>query len=118
VRVNAQNNSLMYALVYTCTKGSWIIQPYVLYTDVPANQKGGITRGASTRGVTLLANHTFKHGFSLAGRCEDISSTGNPSDGSVNLLYGPGSAAWSIMERSTSARFLDHSSLRARNAAR
>jgi len=86
----------MYALVYTYTKGSWIIQPYVQYADVPTNQKIGISKGASTRGGALLLNHTFPHGFSLAGRGEYISSTGSAADGSVNLLYGPGSAAWSL----------------------
>jgi hypothetical protein len=91
-----QNNSNMYALVYTYTKGSWIIQPYVQYSDVPTNQKAGISEGAATRGGALLVNHTFKHGFSLAGRGEYISTTGSAADGSVNLLYGPGSAAWSL----------------------
>jgi len=91
-----QNNSRMYALIYTYTKGSWIIQPYGQYTDVPKNQKAGIGRGASTHGGAFLVNHSFKRGFSLTARGEYISSTGKPSDGSVNLLYGPGSSAWSM----------------------
>ena len=41
-------------------------------------------------------NHTFKHGFSVAGRAEYISTTGNAAQQSVNLLFGPGSAGWSI----------------------
>jgi hypothetical protein len=90
-----QNNSSMYALIYTYTKGNWIVQPYAQYTRVPTNQKAGIAKGASTGGGALLVSHTFKHGFSLAGRGEYISSTGNVLDGSVNLLYGPGSSAWS-----------------------
>lgn len=90
-----QNNSRMYALMYTYTKGSWIIQPYVQYSNVPTNKEIGIEKGASTRGVAVLANHTFSHGFSLAGRGEYISATGDIEEHAVNLLYGPGSAAWS-----------------------
>jgi Putative beta-barrel porin-2, OmpL-like. bbp2 len=33
---------------------------------------------------------------SLAGRAEYISSTGSLAAGSPNLLYGPGSNAWSV----------------------
>lgn len=91
-----QNNSRMYALIYTYTKGSWIVQPYFQYSDVPTNPKIGILRGASTHGGALLLSRTFKHGFSLAGRGEYITSTGSAAEQSVNLLYGPGSAAWSI----------------------
>ena len=32
-----QNNSSIYNVIYTYTKGSWIIQPYWQYTDVPTN---------------------------------------------------------------------------------
>jgi hypothetical protein len=41
-------------------------------------------------------SHTFKHGFSLAGRGEYIASTGSAAANSVNLMYGAGSASWSI----------------------
>jgi hypothetical protein len=41
-------------------------------------------------------SHAFKHGFSLAGRGEYIAATGKAAPDSVNLLYGPGSAAWSL----------------------
>lgn len=91
-----QNNSRMYAVVYTYTKGSWIVQPYFQYTGVPTNPDVGIVKGASTRGGALLLNHTFKHGFSLSGRGEYISATGSALQQSVNLLYGPGTAAWSL----------------------
>src|SRR5262249_9787370 len=81
VATPVQNNSSMYALIYTYTKGRWVIQPYVQYTDVPTNHDAGITKGASTRGGALLVSHNFKHGLSLAGRGESISSTGNVLDG-------------------------------------
>ena len=95
VATPVQNNGSMYAVIYTYTKGSWIVQPYFQYTDVPANQKIGVVKGASTRGGALLVSHTFKHGFSLAGRGEYISSTGSAAEQAVNLMYGPGSAGWS-----------------------
>jgi hypothetical protein len=90
-----QNNGSMYAVIYTYTKGSWIVQPYFQFSDVPTNLKIGITKGAGTRGGALLMSHTFKHGFSLAGRGEYITSTGSVADQAVNLMFGPGSAAWS-----------------------
>jgi hypothetical protein len=91
-----QNNSVMYAAIYTYTKGSWIVQPYYQYSNLPTNPRIGVARGASSNGGALLVSHIFKHGFSLAGRGEYIASTGSATDNSVNLMYGPGSAAWSI----------------------
>jgi hypothetical protein len=91
-----QNNGVMYAAIYTYTKGNWIVQPYSQYSNVPTNPSVGVTHGASTNGGALLVSHTFKHGFSLAGRGEYLTSTGSATEHSVNLLYGPGSAAWSI----------------------
>jgi hypothetical protein len=87
-----QNNSSIYNVIYTYTKGLWIIQPYFQYTDVPTNPKIGIVKGASTTGGALLVNRTFKHGFSLPGRIEYISSSGNAPEQSANLMFGPGSA--------------------------
>jgi hypothetical protein len=91
-----QNNGSMYAVIYTYTKGSWIVQPYVQFTYVPTNPKIGVVKGAGTRGGALLVSHTFKHGFSLAGRGEYISSTGSVAEKAVNLMYGPGSAGTSL----------------------
>lgn len=88
------NNSDMYNLIYTYTKGSWVVQPYFQYTDVPTNASIGITQGASTKGGALLATYNFKRGFSLAVRPEYIKSSGSLNSGSVNLLYGPGSGAF------------------------
>ncbi len=91
-----QNNSSMYALIYTYTKGGWIVQPYFQYSNVPTNPKIGIVHGAATRGGAILLSRTIKDGFTLAGRGEYISSTGNAAEQAVNLIFGPGSAAWSI----------------------
>jgi hypothetical protein len=92
----ALNNSQIYNLIYTYTKGSWVVQPYFQYTDVPTNAKIGIVKGASTKGGALLATYNFKRGFSLAARPEYIASTGSVSSGAVNLLYGPGSGAFAL----------------------
>jgi len=91
-----QNNGTMYALIYTYTKGNWIVEPYYQYGRVPTNPAVGVLNGASTNGGALLLSRTFKHGFALAGRGEYIGSSGSPARNSVNLMYGPGSSAWSI----------------------
>jgi hypothetical protein len=91
-----QNNSTMYAVIYTFTKGTWIVQPYWQYSDVPTNPAVGVAKGASTNGGALLVSKAFKHGFSLPGRVEYIGTSGSSSDGSVNLLFGPGSAGTSL----------------------
>ena len=91
-----QNNSSMYAVIYAYANGHWIVQPYFQCTTVPTNLKARITNGSSTRGGAVLASRTFSHGFSLAGRAEYIASTGSAAHESVNLLYGPVSAAWSL----------------------
>jgi hypothetical protein len=91
-----QNNSQIYNVIYTYTKGSWIVQPYFQYTNVPTNPSIGVVKGASTRGGAVLVSHSFHRGFSLAGRWEYIGSTGRAEDQSVNLLYGPGSTGTSF----------------------
>jgi hypothetical protein len=91
-----QNNSSIYNVIYTYTKGSWIIQPYWQYTNVPTNAKIGIVKGASTDGFGILASHAFKHGFSLPVRFEYIASSGKASEDAVNLMYGPGSKGTSF----------------------
>ncbi len=91
-----QNNSTMYAVIYTYTKGAWIIQPYYQYSDVPTNSAIGVVKGASTNGGALLISRAFKHGFSLPARVEYITTSGNAAEQAVNLLFGPGSAGTSI----------------------
>ena len=63
---------------------------------MPTDLAIGVGQGADTRGGAVLVNYNFKHGISLAGRGEYLSSTGNASDGEVNLMFGPGSGGWSI----------------------
>lgn len=90
-----QNNGSIYNVIYTYTKGAWIIQPYYQYTRVPTDLRIGIAKGASTNGGAVLISRSFRHGFSLAGRGEYITSTGSIAENAVNLIYGPGSGGWS-----------------------
>lgn len=91
-----QNNGSIYNVIYTYTKGAWIVQPYWQYTDVPTNAKVGIVKGATTNGGAILVSRAFSHGFSLPVRWEYIASSGSAADNSVNLMYGPGSTGTSI----------------------
>ena len=91
-----QNNGSIYNVIYTYTKGSWIIQPYWQYTNVPTDAKIGIVKGASTDGAAILVSRAFKHGFALPLRFEYIASSGTAADQAVNLMYGPGSSGTSI----------------------
>ena len=91
-----QNNSMIFNLIYTYTKGNWVIQPYLQYSDVPSNLSAGIPQGAHTFGGAILASRILKKGFSLTGRWEYIGSSGNLASNSANLMYGPGSTAWSL----------------------
>jgi hypothetical protein len=92
----AQNNSSIYNLIYTHTNGPWIVTPYLQYTYVPEDVAIGIVHVASTYGAAVLAKYSFDPNLSLAGRAEYISSSGSVANGAPNLLYGPGSNAWSL----------------------
>ena len=94
--VPVQNNSSIYNVIYTYTKGAWIVQPYFQYTNVPTNPAIGVAKGASTTGGAILLSRAFKHGFSLPVRWEYIASSGSPADQAVNLMFGPGSAGTSF----------------------
>lgn len=91
-----QNNGAIYNVIYTYTKGSWIIQPYYQFTTVPTNTSIGVVQGAHTNGGAILASYAFKHGFSLPVRFEYIASSGSAATDAVNLMYGPGSTGTSI----------------------
>ena len=87
------NNSFMHAVIYTYTKGPWIISPYFQYSKLPTNAKVGVPTGTSATGGALNVSYAFKSGFSLPARVEYLTSSGNATDGSFNLLgFGAGSA--------------------------
>ncbi|HEX9534751.1 MAG TPA: outer membrane beta-barrel protein [Stellaceae bacterium] len=95
------NNETILNVIYTYNSAPWTITPYFQYTNVPAASSIGAFSSASTYGGAILANYSFAEdsplpGFSLPLRFEYIASTGTLANGAPNLLYGPGSNAWSI----------------------
>jgi hypothetical protein len=92
----AQNNSSIYDAIYTHTSGPWTVTPYLQYTYVPEDTAIGFAHAASSYGASVLAKYSFNSNFSMAGRAEYIGSTGSTADGAPNLMYGPGSKAWSL----------------------
>ena len=87
-----QNNGAMHAVIYTYTKGPWIVSPYFQYGTYGKNLNVGIAKSTSATGGAVNVSYAFKSGFSLPVRFEYLASSGSTTDGSVNLLgYGPGS---------------------------
>ncbi len=92
-----QNNGAMHAVIYTYTKGPWIISPYFQYGTYGKNLKVGVGKSTSATGGAINVSYAFKDGFSIPIRFEDLSSSGTATDGSVNLLgFGPGSSAFTF----------------------
>ena len=98
-----QNNETILNVIYTYNSAPWTITPYFQYTNVPANSSPPLSTfsSASTYGGAILANYSFAEdsplsGVSLPVRFEYIASTGSAANGAPNLLYGPGSKAWSV----------------------
>jgi hypothetical protein len=88
-----QNNGYMHAVIYTYAKGPWIISPYFQYGNLPTNPTVGVLKGTSATGGAINVSYAFKKGFSLPARVEYLTSSGNATDGSVNMLgFGAGSA--------------------------
>jgi hypothetical protein len=85
-----QNNTQIYNLIYTYNSDPWIIQPYFQATHLQGND-AVYGPGAATLGGAILVNYDVGAGFNLGGRLEYIGTTG-----SGNLLYGPGSGAFSL----------------------
>jgi hypothetical protein len=92
----AQNNGDIFNLIYTWTSGPWTVSPYIQYANVPADAALAIAQSASTTGGALLVSYALNDDWKIAGRAEYISSSGNSAAGAPNLLYGPGSDAWSL----------------------
>jgi len=92
-----QNNGYMHAVIYTYTKGPWIVSPYFQYGELPKSPSVGVAKATSATGGALNVSYAFKSGFSLPVRVEYLTSSGSPTDGSVNMLgYGPGSGGFSF----------------------
>ena len=91
-----QNNGEIFNIIYTYNAAPWTITPYFQYTHVPSNPFLGAIKGAETFGGAILANYAVNDNVNVAGRAEYISSSGSLASGSANVLYGPGSSAWSL----------------------
>lgn len=92
-----QNNGYMHAVIYTYTKGPWIISPYFQYGNLPTDPAVGVAKATSATGGALNVSYAFKRGFSLPVRVEYLTSSGNVTDGSVNMLgFGPGSGGFTF----------------------
>ena len=91
-----QNSSSMYNLGYNYTAGPWTLTPFVQFTHVSRDISIGIPESASTYSGAFLANYAFTKDLSLSGRVEYIEQSGRPGIGTVSLLYGPGSKAYSV----------------------
>lgn len=96
VTPRAQNNSAVYNLIYTYTKGDWMLSPYLQVTEVPANPRIGIAHGAATYGAAVLGTYAFAKNFSLGARVEYETSSARGQLDRTNLLFGPGSSAASF----------------------
>jgi hypothetical protein len=92
-----QNNGQMHAVIYTYSKGPWIVSPYFQYGNVPTIKQVGVLKSTSATGGAINVSYAFKSGFSLPVRWEYLTSSGSATDGSANLLgFGPGSAGTTI----------------------
>jgi len=90
------NNQQLDNLIYTYTSGAWIVEPYIQYTDLPSSPAIGVGHDTTTFGYAVLVNYAVPNtAFNVSGRAEYITTSGSNTDGSANLLYGPGSDAWS-----------------------
>jgi hypothetical protein len=86
-----QNNGQLYNLMWTHTQGPWMIEPYLQLSNTPRILDLGITDSVTSLGGAVLAKYSFNSNFSLGARAEYIGSNGG-----TNILYGPGSRAWSL----------------------
>ncbi len=90
-----QNNGQLYNLIYTYNAAPWILTPYFQVSVIPHNPEIGAFKTTSTMGEALMGSYTFSDNISIAARAEYIMTTGTRTNGAANLLYGPGSQAWS-----------------------
>jgi len=85
------NNSQLAQLNYSYTTGPWVFSPTLQYTHVPKDTDIGLMASAATYGSGLTTKYNINTQWNIAARAEYIDSTGN-----TNVLYGPGSNAWSL----------------------
>lgn len=97
-----QNNGGILNLSWTHTQGPWVVNPYFQYTKASSIKAFGSSfAGAESWSGAVLAKYTVNPAFSVAGRLEYISTTSSSCPKvpgacvQSNILYGPGSKAWS-----------------------
>ncbi len=93
----AQNNSSIYNLIYTYTGRKLTLTPYLQYTRVPDTPSLGLAPGGSSWGAATLASFAVSENVALGARAEILSTrTDGSGPHAVNLLFGPGSSAFSF----------------------
>ncbi|HEX4599399.1 MAG TPA: outer membrane beta-barrel protein, partial [Burkholderiaceae bacterium] len=95
-----QNNSSIYNVYLSHTSGPFTVIPTLQYANVPTDAVNQVTQGAlskslNTFGGGLYGIYAMDGGYSVAGRVEYISTSGDKGD-AASLLYGGGSDAWSF----------------------
>lgn len=91
------NDQQLDNLIYSYSSGAWVAQGYVQYADTSKDGKLGFGQSASQTGEGVLVNYAIPNtSYNLSGRVEYISTTGSVKGGAPNVLYGPGSDAWSF----------------------
>lgn len=87
----AQNNSAILNLAYNVDLGNWTLNPSLQFSNVPQNRVAGLPSGGHTQGAAILALRRINENWSIGARAEYLASGGR-----INLVYGPGSDAWSL----------------------
>jgi hypothetical protein len=87
----AQNNSSIYNIIYTCSSAPWTVTPYLQFQNVPRDPRVGITKGAQAYAGALLVSYAIDGHWSIGARAEYIDTNGG-----ANLLYGAGSKAFTL----------------------
>jgi Putative beta-barrel porin-2, OmpL-like. bbp2 len=91
------NDQQLDNLIYSYTSGQWMAQAYLQYADTSKDGKLGFGQSASQTGFGVLVNYAVPNtSYNISGRVEEISTTGSAAQGAPNVLYGPGSSAWSF----------------------
>ncbi len=92
----AQNNSSLYNLIYTYNSAPWTITPYLQFQEVPKDARVGIAKSAEAYSGALLVLYAINSNWSIGARAEFIDTVGSLTNGAPNLLYGPGSKAYTL----------------------
>ena len=87
----AQNNSAIVDLAYSAVLGSWTINPYLQFAEIPKDGAAELSGHRRTEGAAMLLIRKLNDDWSLGARCEYLAS-----EGDINLLYGVGSSSWSL----------------------